>query len=229
MMTRQDHRATVRRVLLITLILNLLVMALKATVGVLTGSLSLMADALHSVTDSANNILGLVASQFSSPYPDRNHPYGHQKFEAVGALGISAFLGIACFDILQGAIAGITLGLLQDGMTAANPTHTLSLALVGILTALIQKQRYIQEDFISVALIVFGMAVIAETVTAFQFMLQDLRVPDRLSSRTLSEIWNYHQQIALCSAILSSLWAPVLYYPLNRWWQRVSLADQLQT
>ncbi|GAB4466210.1 MAG: rod shape-determining protein MreD [Elainellaceae cyanobacterium] len=129
----------------------------------------------------------------------------------------------------QGAIAGITLGLLQDGMTAANPTHTLSLALVGVLTALIQKQRYIQEDFISVALIVFGMAVIAETVTAFQFMLQELRVPEQLSSRTLSEIWNYHQQIALCSAILSSLWAPVLYYPLNRWWQRVSMADQLQS
>ncbi len=110
MMTRQDHRATVRRVLLITLILNLLVMALKATVGFLTGSLSLLADALHSVTDSANNILGLVASQFSSPYPDRNHPYGHQKFEAVGALGISAFLGIACFEILQGAIARILGG-----------------------------------------------------------------------------------------------------------------------
>lgn len=109
-MTRQDHRATVRRVLLITLVLNLLVMALKATVGFLTGSLSLLADALHSVTDSANNILGLVASQFSSPYPDRNHPYGHQKFEAVGALGISAFLGIACFEILQGAVPRILGG-----------------------------------------------------------------------------------------------------------------------
>ncbi|GAB4132934.1 MAG: rod shape-determining protein MreD [Cyanobacteria bacterium J069] len=129
----------------------------------------------------------------------------------------------------QGALAGITLGLLQDGLTSASPTHTLSLALVGILTALIQKQRYIQEDFISVALIVFGMAVIAETVTAFQFMFQDLRLPDRLSSRTLSEIWNYHQQIALCSAILSSLWAPALYYPLNRWWQRVNMAEQLQS
>jgi cation diffusion facilitator family transporter len=109
-MTRPDHRATVRRVLLITLMLNLLVMALKAAVGVLTGSLSLLADALHSVTDSANNVLGLVASHFSSPYPDRNHPYGHQKFEAVGALGISAFLGIACFEILQGAIARILGG-----------------------------------------------------------------------------------------------------------------------
>ncbi len=102
-----DNRAEVRKVLLITLFLNLLIMVLKAAVGWLTGSLSLLADALHSVTDSANNILGLIASRFSSPQPDRDHPYGHQKFEAVGALGIAAFLGIACFEILQGAIERI--------------------------------------------------------------------------------------------------------------------------
>ncbi len=100
----QDHRSQVRRVLLITLVLNLLVMTLKAMVGIATGSLSLQADALHSVTDSANNILGLVANRFSSPMPDREHPYGHQKFEALAALGIATFLGIACFEILQGAI-----------------------------------------------------------------------------------------------------------------------------
>ncbi|MBD0304444.1 MAG: cation transporter [Tolypothrix sp. T3-bin4] len=105
-----DNRATVRRVLIITLLLNLFVMILKAVVGTLTGSLSLQADALHSVTDSANNILGLIASRFSSPKPDREHPYGHLKFEAVGALGISAFLGIACFEILQGAVEGILKG-----------------------------------------------------------------------------------------------------------------------
>lgn len=99
-----DNRSRVRKVLLITLLLNVFVMLLKAGVGWLTGSLSLLADALHSVTDSANNILGLIASRFSSPEPDRDHPYGHQKFEAVGALGIAAFLGIACFEILQGAI-----------------------------------------------------------------------------------------------------------------------------
>ncbi|AFY47374.1 cation diffusion facilitator family transporter [Nostoc sp. PCC 7524] len=105
-----DNRAEVRKVLIITLLLNLLVMGLKAFVGYMTGSLSLLADALHSVTDSANNILGLVASRFSSPYPDREHPYGHHKFEAVGALGIAAFLGIACFEILQGAIERILKG-----------------------------------------------------------------------------------------------------------------------
>jgi len=99
-----DRRSKVRRGLVITLILNLLVMAIKAVVGWATGSLSLLADALHSVTDSANNVLGLVANHFASPEPDREHPYGHQKFDAVGALGIAAFLGIACFEILSGAV-----------------------------------------------------------------------------------------------------------------------------
>ncbi|ARV62491.1 cation-efflux pump [Nostocales cyanobacterium HT-58-2] len=105
-----DNRATVRKVLIITLLLNIFVMVFKAVIGSLTGSLSLLADALHSVTDSANNILGLIASRFSSPTPDREHPYGHLKFEAVGALGISAFLGIACFEILQGAVERIING-----------------------------------------------------------------------------------------------------------------------
>ena len=82
-------------------------MGLKISLGIATGSLSLKADALHSVTDSANNILGLITNRFSSPKPDREHPYGHQKFEAVGALGIAAFLGIACFEILQVAVEKI--------------------------------------------------------------------------------------------------------------------------
>jgi cation diffusion facilitator family transporter len=99
-----DHRGQVRRVLLLTLVLNILVVALKAIVGFMTGSLSLLADSLHSVTDSVNNVLGLLTNQLAVPEPDREHPYGHHKFEAVGALGIAALMGIACFEIFQGAI-----------------------------------------------------------------------------------------------------------------------------
>ncbi len=115
----QDHRAEVRRVLVITLILNLVVTVLKGTIGIFTGSLSLLADALHSVTDSINNVLGLVTNHLSSPEPDRDHPYGHQKFEAIGALGIAAFLGIACFEILKGAVERILQGAdpIQVGAT----------------------------------------------------------------------------------------------------------------
>jgi rod shape-determining protein MreD len=126
----------------------------------------------------------------------------------------------------QGAIAGLTLGMIQDGMTADAPTHALSLIVVGILTALLQKQRYIQEDFISVALIVFGMAVLSETITALQFSLPNFGLMTDQAARTLPEIWFYHQRIALSSAILSSLWAPAVYYPLNRWWERFEAVEQ---
>lgn len=105
-----DNRSEIRKVLIITLLLNILVMAIKAVVGWLTGSLSLLADALHSVTDSANNILGLVTNHYANPQPDRDHPYGHQKFDALGALGIAVFLGIACFEILSGAVQRLLHG-----------------------------------------------------------------------------------------------------------------------
>jgi len=105
-----DNRSEIRKVLIITLLLNLLVMVIKAVVGWLTGSLSLLADALHSVTDSANNILGLVTNHYANPQPDRDHPYGHQKFDAIGALGIAVFLGIACFEILSGAVQRLLHG-----------------------------------------------------------------------------------------------------------------------
>jgi len=105
-----DKTTKVRKVLITTLVLNIFVMILKVVIAWWTGSLSLLADVLHSLTDSASNVLGLITTYFSSPYPDREHPYGHLKFEAVGALGIAAFLGIACFEILQGALERIFKG-----------------------------------------------------------------------------------------------------------------------
>ena len=121
-------------------------------------------------------------------------------------------------NAFQGAMAGLVLGLLQDGMTSLQPTHVISLVLVGMMTARLQKQRYIQEDFISIALIVFGMAVLSETILALQFSLQ--------TDRTLADIWPYQQRVAVASAILSSLWAPILYYPLSRWWEKVDLLEE---
>jgi cation diffusion facilitator family transporter len=125
-----DNRTEVRKVLIITLLLNVFVMGLKVLVGHWTGSLSLLADALHSVTDSANNVLGLVAIKFSSPLPDREHPYGHNKFEALGALGIAAFLGIACFEIVQGAVERIIKG--GEPVRVSPPELWLLLIVLGV-------------------------------------------------------------------------------------------------
>jgi len=112
-------------------------------------------------------------------------------------------------------MAGAALGFLQDAMTipgdvAFAPTHALGMAIAGGLTALLQKQRYMQEDFISVALIVFGMAVISETAIALQLSFL---------GQNISEIWTLQQRITLGSAIVSSLWSPVVHLPLSRWWK----------
>lgn len=129
--------------------------------------------------------------------------------------------------VVQGAIAGFVLGLLQDGMTSPHPTHTLSLALVGIMTARLHKQRYIQEDFISVAIIVFGMAMLAEALTTlqFSFLSNSEAGINKFAVTNFVQLWKEHQRIALASAILSSLWAPVVYYPLNRWWQKMNVFE----
>ena len=101
-MKHRDRR--VQRVLQITLFLNLVVMVMKLTVSWYSGSLSLFVDALHSMTDSLNNVLGLAANRAAAAEPDQEHPYGHQKFEALGALAIAAFLGVTCLEIVRGAI-----------------------------------------------------------------------------------------------------------------------------
>ncbi len=119
--------------------------------------------------------------------------------------------------VFQGALAGIVLGLLQDAMTSPNPSHAISLGIVGMITGFMQKQRFIQEDFISIALIVFIMTVLEGTIFASLLIW--------MGDRNIQDIWTYYQKVALASAILSSLWAPVLYYPLNRWWQQIKLAQ----
>ena len=123
-------------------------------------------------------------------------------------------------SVWEGVLAGIVLGLLQDAMTSPDPTHAIALGCVGFLTSVLQKQRFIQEDFISIALIVFVMAIVAETIFGLQLAL--------MNNRQVEYIWAYYQRGALASAILSSLWAPVVYYPLNLWWQKFKVLEQVR-
>jgi rod shape-determining protein MreD len=126
-------------------------------------------------------------------------------------------------SIWEGMVAGVALGAIQDGLSGSHtPSHIFSLVTVGVLTALLQKQRYIQEEVVSIAIITFFMTGIAEAVTAIQYIWQTRTNFVDIAS---SPIWLRYQQVALASAILSSLWMPVLYYPLNCWWEKVESVE----
>ncbi|WP_292395227.1 cation diffusion facilitator family transporter [Methanoculleus sp. UBA303] len=90
----------VQRVFIIVLILNLAVALAKAAFGLLAGSVSMVADALHSGFDSFSNIVGIIALYLAGKPPDPEHPYGHGKIETLGTLVIGAMLLLTSAGIL---------------------------------------------------------------------------------------------------------------------------------
>src|SRR3989475_5128005 len=105
-----DRSRAVRRVLGGLLIANIAVLIAKATVGMLAGSLAVLGDAVHSSVDAVYNVLGLIVVRVASREPDEEHPYGHGKFETLGALAIVVFLSITCFELVRSAIGQLIAG-----------------------------------------------------------------------------------------------------------------------
>jgi cation diffusion facilitator family transporter len=95
----------VRRVLWVTLVLNLAVSAGKVVVGHLSSSLAMVADGYHSLVDGSNNVIGLIVAAFAFAPPDRGHPYGHRKFETAATSLIGLALLSLAWEVLVGAVS----------------------------------------------------------------------------------------------------------------------------
>ena len=101
---RTEPRYTeVRSVLVRILFLNLGVALAKIGFGQISGSISILSDGFHSLTDGASNVVALVALRLAEKPPDANHPYGHRKFETLAAGGIALFLLIVVIEVAQAA------------------------------------------------------------------------------------------------------------------------------
>ena len=92
------------------LVANLIVVVIKFTVGIDTNSLAVFGDALQSSVDAASNIFGIFVVRVASKAPDEDHPYGHSKFETLGALLIALFLVLSIFELVRGAMARLMSG-----------------------------------------------------------------------------------------------------------------------
>ena len=96
--------ALVRRVFIGLLVANLAVVGVKLAVGITSGSLAVLGGAVDSCVDALNNVLALIIVRVAAKEPDEDHPYGHGKFETLGALAIVGFLSITCFELVRGAV-----------------------------------------------------------------------------------------------------------------------------
>ena len=116
-MGRVERSAQIRRVLAITLIANVAVVAAKLVAGFAAGLLSVIAEAAHSSVDAGNNILALALTRVAAMGPDEEHPYGHAKFETLGAVGIVAFLSITVYELVSSAIQRLGNGSASPEVT----------------------------------------------------------------------------------------------------------------
>jgi cation diffusion facilitator family transporter len=106
----RDRTTQIKRVLLGLLVANLVVVGAKYILGLASGSLAVLSDAVHSSVDSVNNVLGLAVIVVAARGPDEDHPYGHNKFETLGALVIVGFLSISGFELVKGAVGRLIAG-----------------------------------------------------------------------------------------------------------------------
>jgi cation diffusion facilitator family transporter len=84
----------IKQVLWIIMFANLSVALLKIIIGTAIKSTSMTADGFHSLTDGSSNIIGIIGISLAAKPMDKDHPYGHRKFETLAGLSIGGMLAI---------------------------------------------------------------------------------------------------------------------------------------
>jgi cation diffusion facilitator family transporter len=109
----------VRRVLLVEGSANLCVLAAKLVVGLSTGSMAVIGDAIHSLADLGNNVVALTVLHLASAPPDREHPYGHRKFETLAVFGLATLLLVLAIELVLRAFESPDREIVRHGWSLA--------------------------------------------------------------------------------------------------------------
>ncbi|QHI70651.1 cation diffusion facilitator family transporter [Tichowtungia aerotolerans] len=130
-MSTPSPEKQIRDITAIGLVVNLLLSALKFSLGIYGRSQAVVADAVHSLSDMGTDLLILLGVKFWSAPADERHPYGHQRVETVVALCISFLLATVAFGFGADAVRSMS-----DGPKCP----PLSIALLGPLFSIVSKE-----------------------------------------------------------------------------------------
>jgi len=78
----------------ISICINSLLFILKYWVGISTGSVAIIADAWHTLSDSLTSIVVIIGIKVSAKPADKDHPFGHGRAELIASIAIGMFLAI---------------------------------------------------------------------------------------------------------------------------------------
>lgn len=109
----------------LSIIVNILLFGFKYYAGIVSGSLALVADAWHTLSDSISSVFVLISSRYSYKKPDKEHPFGHGRFELI----TSIFIGIL--------LILIAAGFIKEGIEKLINTEEAHFGLVAIIATVI--------------------------------------------------------------------------------------------
>ncbi len=92
---------------IVGIICNLLLAAAKMILGFFSVSLSITADALNNLSDAASSIVTLVGFQLAKRPADKDHPYGHGRYEYLAGLGVSVLILFIGFELIKSSVSKI--------------------------------------------------------------------------------------------------------------------------
>ena len=84
--------------------LNFFLAGIKFFVGIISGSISIRADAINNLSDSITSVISIVAFKISSKPADKKHPFGHARIEYIVSMLLSFFLLLIGVDLLKSSI-----------------------------------------------------------------------------------------------------------------------------
>jgi cation diffusion facilitator family transporter len=89
----------------LSIITNVLLFGLKYWAAIVTGSVAILADAWHTLSDSMSSIFVIVGTKVATKPPDRKHPFGHGRAELIASIMIAALLGFVAYEFIKESIA----------------------------------------------------------------------------------------------------------------------------
>ena len=90
-----------------SIIINILLFIIKILVGLSIKSVSLIADAIHTLADSATSVVVIIGFKIAKKPSDKEHPFGHGRMESVATLIVSVLLFIAGVELIEKSIHSI--------------------------------------------------------------------------------------------------------------------------
>lgn len=116
-------------------ICNLVVVAMKMVIGVFTGAFSVVADAMNNLSDAASAVVTLIGFKLAERPADKDHPYGHARYEYLSGLAVAAMILLIGFELLKTSVEKI--------LHPVSVAYTVPLYVVLVVSVLIKFWMYL--------------------------------------------------------------------------------------